>query len=279
MAHTLDHYAVIGNPVQHSKSPQIHTLFAQQTAQALQYDKLLAPFDAFTATVQSFRAAGGKGCNVTVPFKQEAWTLATERSAYAERAGAVNTLSFHADGSIWGANTDGIGLVRDLMQNQGLVLKQKRILILGAGGAVRGVLQPLLEQQPAELVIANRTVSKAHELAQAFADLGQVSGCSFEAVIGRFDVIINGTSASLQGELPPIPTTCINAETFCYDMMYSAKPTVFMQWAAEQGANQVVDGLGMLVEQAAEAFYIWRGVRPETQPVLQQLMMELKAKN
>lgn len=275
MAPTLDHYAVIGNPVQHSKSPHIHTLFAKQTDQILHYDKLLAPFDAFMATVESFRAAGGKGCNVTVPFKQEAWALATQRSAYAERAGAVNTLSFQVDGAIFGANTDGIGLVRDLKQNQGLVLKQKRILILGAGGAVRGVLQPLLEQQPAEIVIANRTVSKAHELAQAFADLGQVLGCSFEALTGKFDVIINGTSASLQGELPPLPTTCIDASTVCYDMMYSAKPTIFMQWAAEQGATHVVDGLGMLVEQAAEAFYIWRGVHPETQTVLQHLRMEL----
>ncbi|WP_020559352.1 shikimate dehydrogenase [Thiofilum flexile] len=275
MIDTLDQYVVFGNPIQHSKSPRIHSLFAQQTAQALYYDKLLAPLDAFTAEVLAFRAAGGKGCNVTVPFKQEAWSLATKRSAYAQRAGAVNTLMFQADGSIFGDNTDGVGIVRDITLSQHQSLLGKRILILGAGGAVRGVLQPLLEHHPAEIVIANRTVSTALELAQDFTDLGQVSGCSFEALEGAFDMIINGTSASLQGELPPLPKTCITADTFCYDMMYGAKPTVFMQWALEQGATQVVDGLGMLVEQAAEAFYLWRSVRPETPVVLQQLRTEL----
>ena len=277
MVNNLDHYAVIGNPVSHSKSPQIHTLFALQTQQPLHYSKILAPLESFTAMVAAFQAQKGKGCNVTVPFKQEAWNLATEHSSHAKRAGAVNTLLFQNDGAVVGANTDGIGLVRDITLNQCQSLKGKRILMLGAGGAVRGVLQPLLEHQPAEIVIANRTVSKALELAEAFADLGRVSGGDFESVHGVFDVIINGTSASLQGELPPIPTTCIDAHTFCYDMMYGAKPTVFMQWAVEQGASQVIDGLGMLVEQAAEAFYLWRGVRPETQTVLRQLRAELMA--
>lgn len=276
MPSTLDQYAVIGNPIAHSKSPQIHTLFAKQTQQALHYDKVLAPLDAFRATVLAFKAQHGKGCNVTVPFKQEAWALATNRTPYAESAGAVNTLMFGAEGSILGHNTDGIGLVRDITNNLSTSLTDKRILLLGAGGAVRGVLQPLLEQSPSEIVIANRTVTKAHELVQLFASYGLIKAASFNDLEGAFDIVINGTSASLHGELPPIPSACIQPSTFCYDMMYGAEPTLFMQWASTQGSQYVHDGLGMLVEQAAEAFKLWRGVLPNTQSVLTQLRKELK---
>lgn len=276
MASTLDQYAVIGNPIEHSKSPQIHSLFAKQTQQSLQYTKLLAPLDHFKNTVLTFQTQGGKGCNVTVPFKQEAWALVSTRTPEAERAGAVNTLAFRADGSIIGHNTDGIGLIRDITQNQNITLTHKRILVLGAGGAVRGILQPFLAQKPSEIVIANRTLANAQELVTLFADLGQLTACNFTEVQGTFDLIINGTAASLQGELPPISSSCIKTSTLCYDMMYGAKPTVFMQWAKAQGCEHISDGLGMLVEQAAEAFLFWRDILPETKTVLAQLRAELK---
>ncbi len=267
-----DHYAVMGNPIAHSKSPRIHTLFAQQTGQSLVYEALLVTADGFADAVATFRAEGGKGLNITVPFKQEAWALAAEQTERARRAGAVNTLWFRADGSTLADTTDGVGLVRDLMVNHSIALRAKRILILGAGGAVRGVLEPILAQQPAVVVIANRTASKARELAQLFADLGSISGCGFDELSGQqFDLVINGTAASLAGEVPPLPDDLLADNASCYDMMYGVTVTPFQRWATAHGARHSLDGLGMLVEQAAEAFALWRGVRPESVPVIRQL--------
>ena len=267
-----DHYAVMGNPIAHSKSPRIHTLFAQQTGQSLVYEALLVTVDGFADAVATFRAEGGKGLNITVPFKQEAWALTAEQTERARRAGAVNTLWFRADGSTLADTTDGVGLVRDLMVNHSIALRAKRILILGAGGAVRGVLEPILAQQPAVVVIANRTASKARELAQLFADLGSISGCGFDELSGQqFDLVINGTAASLAGEVPPLPDDLLADNASCYDMMYGATVTPFQRWATAHGARHSLDGLGMLVEQAAEAFALWRGVRPESVPVIRQL--------
>lgn len=270
----MDRYCVFGNPVAHSKSPRIHARFADLTGENLAYEARLAPLDAFSETALAFFADGGRGCNVTVPFKEEAWRLARVRSERAEKAGAVNTLLTDVDGQLYGDNTDGTGLVRDLMQNAGVTLAGKRLLLLGAGGAVRGVLGPLLAQQPREVVIANRTPEKAEQLAWIFAEDGPVTAVSFAALQGPFDVVINGTSASLQGELPPLPAGLFAPGALAYDMMYGAEPTVFLRWAAGQGA-QVRDGLGMLVEQAAEAFLLWRGVMPPTAPVLAALREEL----
>ncbi len=269
-----DLYAVAGNPIAHSKSPVIHNAFARQTEQDLLYKALLMPLGQFAAKADKFFTHGGSGLNVTVPFKEDAFRFATTHTPRALRAQAVNTLKKMPDGSIQADNTDGVGLVRDLTLNHQVSLAGKRILLLGAGGAVRGVLQPLLEQQPAELVIANRTVSKAEQLAADFADLGKVSASSFEGVSGAFDLIINGTSASLGGELPPLPLTVFKDGTVTYDMMYGAGRTVFNQWAHEQGVTTTIDGLGMLVEQAAEAFYVWRGVRPDTAVVIDMLRRE-----
>lgn len=263
-----DLYAVMGNPIGHSKSPQIHTAFAKITDQNLLYSAILVPLDGFEEAVDNFFRRGGKGLNITVPFKENAWRYADAFSQRAERAQAVNTLIKREDGSILADNTDGVGMVRDIVENQQVPMKGKNILVLGAGGAVRGILQPVLEQQPASVTIANRTVSKAEQLASDFADLGNVSACGFDQVEGQFDLIINGTSASLAGELPPIPATCVTSTTVSYDMMYGAETTVFNQWALDNGAAKVIDGLGMLVEQAAEAFRLWRDVRPETEGVM-----------
>jgi shikimate dehydrogenase len=270
-----DRYVVIGNPIAHSKSPEIHARFAQQTAQHLVYDRVLAPLDGFAATVQALIAQGCKGANVTVPFKLEAYALATALTERAKAAGAVNTLKFEGD-AILGDNTDGVGLVTDIVRNAGVPVAGKKILLLGAGGASRGVILPLLEQRPQQLVVANRTVSKAEELARQFAAHGPVVSSGFDAVQGAFDVVINATSASLSSELPPIPSAAIGASTLAYDMMYGKEPTVFMFFAAGRGAK-VRDGLGMLVEQAAEAFHVWRGVRPDTAPVYEALRMALQA--
>lgn len=273
----MDRYAVFGNPIGHSKSPLIHRLFAAQTGEPLSYDALLAPLDDFTGFARAFFAEG-LGANVTVPFKEEAFRLADELTARAARAGAVNTLKRLDDGRLLGDNTDGAGLVRDLTVNAGLALAGKRILLLGAGGAVRGVLEPLLAQQPAELVIANRTVEKAEALARLFADLGPVLASGFDWIDAPVDLIVNGTSASLAGELPPISPSLIRpGHTVCYDMMYAKEPTAFNRWAAEHGAARTLDGLGMLVEQAAEAFFVWRGVRPDSAPVLAELRRMLAA--
>ncbi len=274
MTNHIDRYAVFGNPIAHSKSPQIHTLFAEQTGQSLIYTAELAEIGQFDQAVKNFIDNGGKGLNVTVPFKEDAWNCATQRSPRAQRAGAVNTLKLQDDGSLFGDTTDGIGLVRDLMQNHAVPIKNKSILLIGAGGAVRGVLQALLEQQPASLLIANRTKHKAVQLADDFSDLGRISGCGLDEINDAgFDIVINGTSPSLQGELPPIPESIFKTTTCSYDMMYSAQATPFMQWSSTHGAAQIFDGLGMLVEQAAESFYIWREVRPETAPVIKQLRL------
>lgn len=272
-----DQYGVMGNPITHSKSPQIHGLFAQQTGQQLEYSAIHVDLGGFDQAVGNFDASGGKGLNITVPFKQEAYALVDERSERAERAGAVNTIKFE-NHRRYGDNTDGVGLVNDLANNHQIVLQNKRILLMGAGGAARGVLVPLLACQPADLVIANRTPDKAVALAEAFADLGKVTGCGYhELGDQQFDIVINATAASLQGELPPLPDTLLAAGAVCYDMMYG-KTTPFMQWARDHGAQQVLDGLGMLVEQAAESFYLWRGMRPQTAPVIAQLRSELSAK-
>ena len=265
-----DDYAVMGNPVSHSLSPRIHTLFAEQTQQKMQYTAIQVDTGGFKQAVGNFNANGGKGLNITVPFKQEAFALVDIKSDRAERAGAVNTISF-VDEQLHGDNTDGVGLVNDLDNNCKLVLRNKRILLMGAGGAARGVVAPLLNEQPSELVIVNRTAEKAVDLAEAFNDIGKVRGCGYDELAGlKFDLIINATAASLNNDLPPLPSNIVNDEGACYDMMYG-KQTPFMNWARGQGVQYVYDGLGMLVEQAAEAFYIWRNVRPDTANVLAAL--------
>jgi shikimate dehydrogenase len=271
----VDHYAVIGNPIAHSKSPDIHARFAAQTAQRLTYERLLAPLDGFVATVRQFIAGGGKGMNVTVPFKLEAHALADALTSRAEAAGAVNTLQFR-DGHIIGDNTDGIGLVQDIVRNAGVAIAGKNLLLLGAGGAARGVILPLLEQQPRRLVLANRTVPKSEELARQFAAHGAIEARGFDALHEVFDIVINATAASLSAELPPISSGVFGPKTLAYDMMYGKDATVFMQFAAAHGA-QTRDGLGMLIEQAAESFYLWRGVRPETAEVFAELRSRLCA--
>ena len=269
-----DQYVVIGNPVAHSKSPAIHAQFAAQTGESIAYERLAAPLDDFAACVQHFMQSGGRGANVTVPFKLEAFALATQLTPRAQAAGAVNTLSFD-DGRIVGDNTDGVGLVRDIVHNAGVVLEGRRILLLGAGGAARGVVMPLLAERPQQLVVANRTFARAQELVQSFPAAAPVlKAAAFDDLSGQFDVIINATSASLSADLPAVPATLFGPQVFVYDMMYAATPTVFMQWAAQHGAC-VRDGLGMLVEQAAESFFVWRGARPDTAPVYAALRAQL----
>ncbi|HHW75444.1 MAG TPA: shikimate dehydrogenase [Xanthomonadaceae bacterium] len=266
-----DQYAVMGNPIAHSKSPRIHALFAAQTGQRLEYRAILVEPGGFAVAARVFRDAGGKGLNVTVPFKQDAWVFADLLSVRAERAGAVNTLIFEP-GGVRGDNTDGPGLMRDLTVNHGYRLAGQRVLLLGAGGAARGILQPLLMERLAQLVIVNRTVSKALELALRFSDLGRVSGCGFPELAGRqFDLIINATSAGLENVVPPLPDDVLAADGWCYDLTYGSEPTVFVRWGREHGAARSLDGLGMLVEQAAEAFQLWRGIWPETGPVIAAL--------
>jgi shikimate dehydrogenase len=268
-----DRYAVIGNPIAHSKSPEIHARFAAQTVQNLVYERLLAPLDGFAKSVADFIESGGRGANVTVPFKLDAYALASSLSERAKAAGAVNTLCFE-NGKIHGDNTDGVGLVKDIAVNAGVSFKGARVLLLGAGGAARGVVLPMADEHPHEIVIANRTESKAAELAKLFSGHVRISACGFESVSGDFDIIVNATSASLAGDVPPIPVSVFSSSPFAYDMMYGSRPTAFMQFAQSQGAR-TRDGLGMLVEQAAEAFFVWRGVRPETRAVLGALRTEL----
>lgn len=264
-----DLYAVIGNPVAHSKSPLIHAAFARQTGQDLVYERLLAPKDAFAASVDAFRARGGRGLNVTLPFKGEAFRYATQLSERARAAQAVNTLKFDGE-LIFGDNTDGAGLVYDLTRNLGCAIAGRRILLLGAGGAARGVIDPLLQQQPAQFVLANRTPDKAQQLAQSYH--GALEACSYAALAGRqFDLVVNATSASLAGELPPLPPRVYARGALAYDMMYGRGETPFLACARGEGAALLADGLGMLVEQAAESFFIWRGLRPDSVPVLKLL--------
>ena len=273
MAGPVDSYAVMGNPIEHSKSPKIHTLFAAATGQRLRYTSILVDINGFNEAVDKFFEIGDLGLSVTVPFKEEAWQLSEVRTRRAEKAGAVNTLWQDQDGRIHGDNTDGAGLVHDL-QNNDIPIRNKRVLILGAGGAARGVLEPILAEEPAELVIANRTVEKAKTLVSLFPK-HKVSACGFADIQGSFDLIINATAASLQGEMPPLPKEIVTVKTCCYDMMYSTEETIFNQWGRLQGAQKTLDGLGMLVEQAAEQFAIWRGIRPETTEVLAVLRNEL----
>ncbi|RZI41678.1 shikimate dehydrogenase [Herbaspirillum sp. HC18] len=273
MTQAPDRYVVIGNPIAHSKSPDIHARFAAQTSQHLVYDRVLAPIDGFAQTVSDLVAQGVKGANVTVPFKLEAHTLADSLTERANAAGAVNTLKFE-HGSILGDNTDGMGLVTDIVRNAATVVRSKRVLLLGAGGAARGVLLPLLAEEPGELVIANRTVAKAVELAELFSAHGKVIAADFQSLRDAFDVVINATSASLASDLPPVSGEIFHEGTLAYDMMYGKEPTVFMRFAAQHGAT-VRDGLGMLVEQAAESFFLWRGVRPDTAPVFAELRAKL----
>jgi shikimate dehydrogenase len=269
-----DQYTVIGNPVEHSLSPRIHAEFARATGEDITYGRMLAPRDGFRDAVLAFRAAGGKGLNVTLPFKHEAWRLAGVRSGYAAAARAVNTLSFEREGIV-GHNTDGIGLVRDLTRNLGVVVRGKRVLLMGAGGASYGVIEPLLREQPESLVIANRTLEKAKELAGHFEQLQSrarqgFSARAYGALAGmQFDLLVNATSAGLEGAMPPLPEEVFAPGANAYDMVY-ARRTPFLDFARERGAR-VSDGIGMLVEQAAESFLIWRGVRPETAPVIRAL--------
>jgi len=276
-----DRYCVIGNPIAHSKSPEIHAAFARQTGQDLSYERCLAPADGFADTVRRLIAEAYRGANVTVPFKLEAFALATRLRERARLAGAVNTLVFE-DGEIVGDNTDGPGLVADIVQNAGVPLAGKRVLLLGAGGAARGVILPILQHGPAGIVIANRTRATADALVEQFAShvaqAGQVAACGFEdigrEVEGGFDVVINATSASLSNALPPVPAAAFGEGTLALDMMYGKALSPFMQFAAQHGAS-ARDGLGMLVEQAAEAFALWRGVRPATAEVLATLRSQL----
>lgn len=274
----IDKYAVIGNPVKHSKSPQIHAAFAEQSGQQLRYRAMQVAEGEFASVAARFFAEGGCGLNITVPFKREAYVFAEELSPRALQAGAVNTLSRNPAGRIVGDNTDGVGLVRDMIANLGWSIASRRLLVLGAGGAVRGVLAPLLQERPTQLLVVNRTASKALQLAQDFSTLGPITGAGFESLLGQqFDLVINGTSASLSGELPPLPDALLTERSCCYDMMYGAEPTVFARWAAQHTAWAVADGLGMLVEQAAESFYIWRQTRVQTGPVIADLRAALSA--
>jgi shikimate dehydrogenase len=264
----MDKYAVIGNPIKHSKSPEIHTAFAEQTGQLLEYTRLLAPKDGFTAALAEFGADRGKGLSITMPFKQVAFQRVDIKSERADLAKAVNTIKIEPDGHTSGDNTDGAGLVTDIGGNLNWPIRDQRILMLGAGGAVRGVLQPLLDEMPAELVIANRTEERAIKLAKEFVDTGNIKATGIEHLKGPFDLIINATGASLKGQTPDIPDGMVAAETRCYDLTYAAVETAFIHWAREQGSTITSDGLGMLVEQAALAFQIWRGVLPATAAVI-----------
>lgn len=266
-----DRYAVFGHPIAHSKSPEIHAQFARQSGQNLTYEAILAPLDGLTDSLARFRNAGGQGANITVPFKEQAFALCDRLTPRAELAGAANTLMFK-DGVVVGDNTDGAGLVRDLLHNHQFALTHKRILLLGAGGAARGVIGPLLECAPASLTVANRTVGRAHALAAHFHQHGfpTVTGSDLETIAEPFDLIINATAASLSGECPRVSSRIFGPTSLAYDMMYGHSLTPFLHWAQQHGAT-TADGLGMLVEQAAEAFYFWRGVRPLTAPVMANL--------
>ena len=273
----MDQYAVIGHPIAHSRSPFIHQAFAKQCGQNLTYRAELAPLDRFEAHIQHLRNHGLMGANITVPFKLRAYALATHLTSRAQAAQAVNTLKFSADGTLLGDNTDGIGLVRDIKNNLNFSLHGKRILLVGAGGAARGAILPILEELPAQLIIANRTPQKAAALIEAFSGTPDTrfAASEFNTLSGPFDLIINATSSSLVNEAPPLPSRIYAPRTLAYDMMYASTPTAFLRAAREKGVQHLADGLGMLVEQAAESFYLWRGVRPETQPVLSSLRQTL----
>ncbi|MDA9558112.1 shikimate dehydrogenase [Vibrio sp.] len=273
----LARYAVFGNPISHSKSPAIHTRFAKQAQQPLIYTAEFSEVDAFPQTLKAFFQNEGRGCNVTAPFKEEAYQLVNQLTERAKLAGAINTLKVLEDGSLLGDNTDGAGLVIDLL-NKGATIKNARILLIGAGGAARGVIKPILDQNPAQLIITNRTYSKAETLVSLFESYGSVVSREMENIEDSFDIIINSTSASLAGDLPHISSSIFSEANFVYDMMYAAEETTFNQWARESGCANCIDGLGMLVGQAAESFSLWRGVMPETFSVEKALRQELVEK-
>ena len=267
-----DRYALVGHPVEHSRSPLIHQLFARQTGQSLTYELIDAEPKAFEMAVRGFRAAGGKGLNVTVPHKEAAYALVDEASDAAKAAGAVNTITL-SDGRLRGDNTDGVGFIRDLTVNQRQTIAARRVLLLGAGGAARGLVAPLLAARPTALVIANRTKDRAQRLVEQFANPAVLEAVAFAELTGAapFEILINATSAGLKGEAPPFPGSLIDPQSFCYDLVYSVKDTPFVLWARQHGAARAVQGWGMLIEQAAESFQTWRGVRPDTRPILKQL--------
>jgi len=269
----MDKYLVLGNPIAHSKSPFIHQSFAKQTNQVMSYDKKLVELDDFETFISQFKEQGGKGCNITVPFKERAYALSQELSARAKAAGAVNTLIFTDNGLIKGDNTDGQGLVEDLLSNH-VELVNQRILIIGAGGAARGSIFPLLEQKPKSITIANRTVEKAQCLVSEFDHI-DLDAQELQNLTANFDVIINSTSASLSNQLPNISPDVIANASCCYDMAYGNKPTCFIEWAKELGVPKTIDGLGMLVGQAAESFRVWRGIKPKIQAILTEMRAQL----
>lgn len=279
MAKPPDRYAVTGHPIEHSMSPFIHRWFACETGQALRYDAIHSPPGGFAEVVRRFRAEGGRGLNVTLPFKEEAAALADARTPRAEQGGAVNTLTFGADGTVHGDNTDGVGLVRDLRDNQGVPIAARRVLMVGAGGAARGVLPALLAEAPARVVVVNRSRERAVALAALFeGGAVPVDACGFGGLGAEpFDIVVNATSGGLSGErAPPVPISALRPGGACYDMVYAREPTAFLRWARAAGASAVIDGAGMLVEQGAEAFRRWRGVRPPTRRVIEALRAELR---
>jgi len=268
----MDKYAVIGHPVEHSKSPQIYQAFARQTNQVLDYIKVEAPIDGFIATVRDLQDQGFKGANITLPFKQQAYCMATVTSDAAKKAEAANTLMFREDGSIFADNTDGVGLIQDLTNNHQYSLRQKKILVLGGGGAVRTIMGSLLEKAPLQIIVANRTAEKAKNIANQFKLNGELRGIGLDELEPEpYDLIINATSAGLTGDFPNLPGELITNQTLCYDLLYADQTTPFIKWAQQFNPTQCLDGSGMLVEQAAAAFYLWRGVYPDTKPVIEML--------
>ncbi len=274
---SIDRYAVFGHPISHSQSPFIHRCFAEQTGQTLTYEAIDVPAENFNRALADFLAHGGRGLNCTVPLKELAFQKVDQLTERARFSKAVNTIIVQLDGTLLGDNTDGVGLVTDLVNNHQVTLHNARILILGAGGAARGIIGPVMAQLPASLYIANRMVSKAEKLALEFAQTGSITGCGFDDLAGlQFDIILNATSASLSNQLPPLPDDLVHSASCCYDLAYANTATAFVKWAKAQGAAQCLDGLGMLVEQAAEAFYQWRQIRPDTQKVIAQLEAKRK---
>jgi len=271
-----DRYAVIGNPIGHTKSPLIQGFFAEQTGQDMEYTAFEAPIGGFATRVDEFRRNGGLGLNITAPFKLDAFDYATELSERARLAGAVNAMKFSGD-RVAAENFDGVGLTNDIQLNLKFPLKHRRVLLLGSGGAARGAILPFLKQQPAELIIVNRTISKAHELVERFSSYGTLSAVGYEALagLGSFDVVVNATSASLRGELPPVPAESFASGCLAYELVYGKGLTPFLHVARDAGARQIADGVGMLVEQAAEAFEWWRGVRPATRPMIEKITVPL----
>lgn len=272
----IDTYAVIGNPISHSKSPLIHSEFSKQTQQHIRYETILSPLNGFTAAIDIFRQGGGKGLNVTLPFKVEAYKISTQLTEQAASSHAANTLVFDGD-KIFGDNTDGTGLIRDIVVNLGFAITAKRVLLCGAGGAARGIMLPLLKQKPLILTISNRTVQKAHELRRQFSSYNNIESGNYKDILGKeFDLVINATSTGLINKSLPLPQGIFSAKSLVYDLMYGNMNTPFLQFARKEGVTHLSDGIGMLVEQAAESFFIWRGVRPETKPVIKMLCKRIQ---